>query len=83
MHTIGSFEAKTHFAELLQRVEAGEEIVITRRGKPVARLAPLAPGHDVAKARAAAERIRALAREAPLGPFDWEEWKGYRDEGRR
>jgi prevent-host-death family protein len=81
--TIGSFEAKTHFAELLKRAERGEEITITRRGKPVARLVPAEPGHDVAAARAAAERIRTLARTLKLGPFDWDEWKGYRDEGRR
>jgi len=35
---IGAFEAKTHLAELLRKAEAGEEVVITRRGKPVARL---------------------------------------------
>lgn len=33
-------EAKAHLSALLDRVEAGEEVVITRRGKPVARLAP-------------------------------------------
>ncbi|MCB1497924.1 MAG: type II toxin-antitoxin system Phd/YefM family antitoxin [Bauldia sp.] len=36
--TVGAFEAKTKLSELLDRVENGEEIVITRRGKPVARL---------------------------------------------
>ncbi|CAN5179064.1 type II toxin-antitoxin system prevent-host-death family antitoxin [soil metagenome] len=35
-------EAKTHLSRLLERVEAGEEIVIGRAGKPVARLVPLA-----------------------------------------
>jgi len=35
---IGAFDAKTHLAELLRKAEAGEEVVITRRGKPVARL---------------------------------------------
>lgn len=83
MDTVGSFEAKTHFAELLTRAEKGEEITITRRGKPVARLVPTGRGHDVAAAREAATRIRALARSLKLDPFDWEEWKGYRDEGRR
>jgi prevent-host-death family protein len=83
MGTVGSFEAKTHFAELLKRAERGEEITITRRGKPVARLVPAEPGHDVAAAREAATRIRALARTLKLGPFDWDEWKRYRDEGRR
>ena len=44
MATVGAFEAKTKLAELLDRVEQGEEIVITRRGKPVARmLRPVAP----------------------------------------
>ena len=42
MTAIGAFDAKTHLSDLLDRVEAGEEIVITRRGKPVARLAPVA-----------------------------------------
>ncbi len=80
---IGSFAAKTHFASLLERVEHGEEILITRRGKPVARLVPAHTGHDRAAARAAADRLEALAQAMQLGPFDWEEWKGYRDEGRR
>ena len=37
---ISSSQAETHFGELLQRVEAGEEIAITRSGKVVARLVP-------------------------------------------
>jgi prevent-host-death family protein len=37
-------EAKTHLSELLRRVEAGEEIVIARAGRPVARLVPHAEG---------------------------------------
>lgn len=39
---VGSFEAKTHLAELLDRVERGESITITRRGRPVAVLSPAA-----------------------------------------
>ncbi|HUG72236.1 MAG TPA: type II toxin-antitoxin system prevent-host-death family antitoxin [Steroidobacteraceae bacterium] len=38
MSDIGVFEAKTHLSELLDRVVAGEEFTITRRGHPVARL---------------------------------------------
>lgn len=82
MSTIGSFEAKTHFAELLQRAEAGEEITITRRGKPVAKLVAADRGHNVDAARAAAKRIRVLAETISVGSFDWDEWKRYRDEGR-
>lgn len=40
MDTVGSFEAKTHLASLLERAFRGETIVITRHGKPVARLVP-------------------------------------------
>ncbi|CAN7165389.1 type II toxin-antitoxin system prevent-host-death family antitoxin [Bosea sp. LjRoot9] len=44
MITVGAFEAKTKFSELLDRVERGEEIVITRHGKAVARLVSQEPG---------------------------------------
>jgi prevent-host-death family protein len=41
METINVHEAKTHLSRLLERVEAGEEIIIARSGKPVARLVPM------------------------------------------
>lgn len=41
MTTVGSYEAKTHLPELLERVARGERILITRRGVPVALLSPL------------------------------------------
>jgi prevent-host-death family protein len=40
MATVSAFEAKTRFGELLERVTRGEEIVITRHDKPVARIVP-------------------------------------------
>lgn len=40
MAKVTAFEAKTHFGELLDRVSKGEEVVITRHDKPVARLIP-------------------------------------------
>ena len=40
MATISAFEAKTRFGELLDRVSKGEEVVITRHDRPVARLVP-------------------------------------------
>lgn len=43
MDTVNIHEAKTHLSRLIDRVEAGEEIVIAKRGKPVARLVPLQP----------------------------------------
>jgi prevent-host-death family protein len=43
METISVAEAKAHLSDLLVRIEQGEEIIITRRGKPIARLSPLRP----------------------------------------
>lgn len=46
MADIGAYEARTRFSELLDRVEAGERITITRHGRPVARLLPPAGAPD-------------------------------------
>ncbi|MEZ4614430.1 MAG: type II toxin-antitoxin system prevent-host-death family antitoxin [Caldilineaceae bacterium] len=81
-YSVSAFEAKTHFSELLMRASQGEEILITKRGKPLARLVPAAITHDVKAARAAAKRLESLAEEIKLGAFDWEEWKATRDEDR-
>ena len=85
---VGAFEAKNTLGTLLDRVERGEEIVITRHGKPVARLVPSTVHIDQDRVRAAFDRLRErarhLARENPGQPaFDWEEIKKLRDEGRR
>jgi prevent-host-death family protein len=80
---VGTFEAKNKLSELLDRVERGEQVVITRRGKPVAELVPFAVTEARReRSRQAMRGIRTLAKELKLGPFDWEEWKQYRDEGR-
>jgi len=81
MQQIGAFEAKNTLGSLLDRVEGGEEIVITRHGRPVARLVPNSGAVDRVQARAAAERIRARAISLASG-FDWESLKRDRDEGR-
>lgn len=38
MHSVNIADAKAHLSELIHRVEAGEDVLITRRGQPVARL---------------------------------------------
>jgi prevent-host-death family protein len=43
MQTINIHEAKTHLSRFVDQAAAGEEIIIARAGKPVARLAPLVP----------------------------------------
>jgi prevent-host-death family protein len=82
MQEIGAFEAKNKLAALLDRVERGEEIVITRHGRPVARLVPSGAKMDESEAQAAVERIRARARKLKGGEFDWETFKADRDAGR-
>lgn len=81
MQTIGAFEAKTHFSALLEQVAQGEEIMISRRGKLVARLVPIEKTHDIARAKKAISQLRTFAKQNTQ-PFDWEEWKQFRDEGR-
>jgi prevent-host-death family protein len=81
-NSVGAFEAKTHFSQLIERVMHGEEIFITRRGKPVAKLVPLDIDNSSETTREAVIRLRALAQEMQLGQFDWEEWKSYRDTGK-
>jgi prevent-host-death family protein len=61
------FDAKNRLSALLDRVERGEEIVITRRGKPVARLVPAGPGFDREKARRAVAGIIEASRGVTLG----------------
>lgn len=79
MREIGAFEAKNTLGSLLDQVEQGEEIVITRHGRPVARLVPNTGGLDRHQAQAAAERIRARAQKLKAGEFHWEDLKADRD----
>lgn len=82
MREIGAFEAKNTLGTLLDLVQHGEEIVITRHGRPVARLVPNTGGIDRAQARAAMDRIRARAARSGTSRFDWESLKGDRDADR-
>ena len=59
-NTVGAYLAKTHLAELLEKVEGGEEITITRHGKPVAKLVPV-------NSTTAGERMAAIRRIQNLG----------------
>ena len=87
MTEIGAFEAKNTLGTLLDRVERGEEIVITRHGRAVARLVPTAGRIDEGQVRAAFQRIRERARNlhrsgASDKDFNWETIKQWRDEDR-
>jgi prevent-host-death family protein len=60
-NTVGAYEAKTHLSELLEKVEAGEEIVITKHGSPVAKLVPIRKEATMQERVAAVQRIQKLA----------------------
>jgi prevent-host-death family protein len=82
--SVGAYDAKTRLSELLDRVERGEQIVITRHGKPVARLVPEGR-RDAAEALAAIDRItaRRKAMAAQGVRITQAEIRAWRDEGRR
>jgi len=57
MTTIGLFEAKTRFSEVCEQVSRRREpVVITRRGRPIARLEPIRPGHAMSSSVWSARR---------------------------
>jgi prevent-host-death family protein len=67
MREIGAFDAKNRLGQLLDRVEAGEEVIITRHGRVVAKLVPPDGSPNSERARSAAARIRARRRGMTLG----------------
>ncbi|MDA8425552.1 MAG: type II toxin-antitoxin system prevent-host-death family antitoxin [Treponema sp.] len=63
---IGAFEAKTRFSELLETVRGGREIIVTRRGEPMARIVPIGDKkEEIALLLREFEDIRAGARPGP------------------
>jgi prevent-host-death family protein len=67
MHEIGAFEAKNKFGQLLDWVEAGDEVIITRRGKVVARMVPPTPKMDPEDVIAIIKGIRERRKGVSLG----------------
>jgi len=68
MREIGAFEAKNTLGSLLDEVERGEEITITRRGKPVAKLISIESRAGRDRALAALQEVKALRQGLSLGP---------------
>lgn len=61
MAEIGAYEAKTHLPQLLERVQKGERFLITKHGKPVAELVPVAV-RNVELIRQAITELRTVRR---------------------
>lgn len=87
MESVGLFEAKTHLSELIARAERGEEVIITRHNKPVAKLVPISEVSPELYQRrlAALDALQAIGRDMQKrgGPITVEEILAWRDEGRR
>jgi prevent-host-death family protein len=66
MESVGAYEAKTHLPQLLDRVASGEEIQITRNGRPVARLVP-EPAEETTDIRSVIAQIREFRKGRKLG----------------
>lgn len=60
-NSVGAYDAKTRFSELLEQVAKGREVTITRHGSPIARLVPVRKGATPAQRRAAIDGLRRLS----------------------
>jgi prevent-host-death family protein len=79
MTTVGSYEAKTHLPQLLDRVAKGEKILITKHGAPVAMLVPPA-GAARPDVEAAVQKLLEFGKGRTLGDLTLREMI---EEGRR
>ena len=80
MATVSAYEAKTHLPRLIREVERGETVIITRHGKPVAKLAPV----DDQRRADIDEVIERMKRARARRPrMSVEEILAARDEGRK
>jgi prevent-host-death family protein len=82
MQTIQASEAKTHFLRILDQVERGESVTVTRHGKTIARIVPVTPSDEERRERfeRAMQGIRELRQK--VGKLSIEEILSARDEGR-
>jgi len=80
MRSVGAFEAKTHFSALLEEVERGEQIIITKHGHPVAKLVPTTTAINRERIKEVIERLKKFGTKHTLDGLNW---KTLRDEGRR
>ena len=79
MIEVGAFEAKTHLSALLEKVKNGEEILITKRGKAIARLIPAEQANQ-SEVGSIIDELYSLRKQVKLKGLDW---KTLRDDGRR
>ena len=79
MIEVGIFEAKTQLSALLEKVSQGQEVLITKRGEPIARLVP-AQRSDRTQVAATIDTLFEFRKGMKLDGLDWQ---ALRDAGRR
>lgn len=83
METVGSYEAKTHLPQLLERVAKGERIAITKHGVPIAMLVPVEQKKDMAVLLEEIKKFKADRRARGIKPMTREEILETIRDGRR
>jgi prevent-host-death family protein len=83
MPTVGAFEAKTKLSELLDAVVRGEEIIITRRGQPIARLVGMQDRDQGARASSLVDDIRQTREQLGKTGISIADIVAWKAEGRR
>lgn len=87
MQVIAIAQAKNNFSAVLHMVESGEDVVLTRHGKPIARIVP-----EVVESAVTSQSIDTMRQEAmdllnafraKVKPGPWLDWKELRDAGRK
>ena len=82
MRTIGSYEAKSKFSQILRAVRDGEEFLITNHGKPIAKLVPAndRTGRDVAEV---IQDLQAFQTRSDCSAVDLDDVQAAKKDGRR
>jgi prevent-host-death family protein len=83
MKTIQASEAKTHFLRILDEVERGKTVTVTRHGKTIARIVPVIPSDEERREQIAQAMASILEIRKRTKPMSIEEILEARDEGRR
>jgi prevent-host-death family protein len=83
MTTLGTVEAKSHFSEIIDRASRGEEIVITKRGVPVAKVVSIKDRSSAENRKALLEKLRAFRKGKKTFRKEGENWNDIAREGLR
>lgn len=81
MQNIGAFKAKTHLSEILDQAEKGEQFVITKHGRPIAKIIPFS-ATNLNEVKNTIDSLQEFVKQNKL-QLQGLDWKKLRDEGRK